>query len=128
MFNHISNTNYFQHSYRLRRLIARGRFDEGLRFAQNFGLDDQMVYVPKATKLAEELSIWSNTKPETYASKYDDFLATLDSIKELRFVVECCLKFAPPEVEFIRSILCYARKRLSSSKNKVTKYIYSTDV
>lgn len=82
-----------------------------------------MVYVAKATRLAQELSIWSNTKPEMYGSKYDDFIATLDSIKELRFVVECCLKFAPPEVDYIRNVLCYARKRLSSSKNKVITFI-----
>ncbi|XP_046647799.1 uncharacterized protein LOC124337829 [Daphnia pulicaria] len=44
---------------RLRRLIARGRFDEGLHFARNFDLDVQLVYTAKATCLSQELSVWT---------------------------------------------------------------------
>lgn len=82
-----------------------------------------MIYVAKATRLAQELSIWSNTKCDVYTSKYNDIIVTLDSVKELRFVVECCLKFAPPEVDYIRSTLAYARTRLNSSKTKVNFYV-----
>ena len=104
---------------RLRRLIARGKFEEGLHFARNFDLDTQLVYTAKATCLSQELSVWANTKPEFVSGKYQEFMKTLDSITELRFVVECCLKYAPSSVDYIRSSLAYARKRLDCCKNKV---------
>ncbi|KAK4002762.1 hypothetical protein OUZ56_004564 [Daphnia magna] len=103
---------------RLRRFIARGNFEEGLRFAHNFNLDIQQVYTAKATQLSHELSIWANTKPEVIPSKHLDLIDTLDCITELRFVVECCLKCAPTSVDYIRNFLNYARKRISLSKNK----------
>ncbi|EFX79172.1 hypothetical protein DAPPUDRAFT_304960 [Daphnia pulex] len=103
---------------RLRRLIARGRFDEGLHFAQNFDLDMQLVYTAKATRLSHELSVWANAKPEVISGKFKDFIDTVDCITELRFVVESCLKCAPTTVEYIRSSLSYARKRLNLNKNK----------
>lgn len=105
----------------MKRLIARGKFEEGLRFAGNFHLDPQVVYIAKATRLSQELSIWANTKPELIPTKYQEFLDTLDCITELRFVVECCLKYAPSSVEYIRGSLKYARKRLETCKNKVCK-------
>ena len=107
------------YAFRLRRLIARGKFDEGLCFADNFGLDSQIVYTAKATRLSQDLQKWSNTKPELHEGKYKDFIETLDFIKDIRFVVECCLKFAPSSIDFIRDSLAYARKRLNLSKNKV---------
>jgi len=107
------------YAFRLRRLIARGKFEEGLCFADNFGLDSQIVYTAKATRLSQDLQKWSNTKPELHEGKYKDFIETLDFIKDIRFVVECCLKFAPSSIDFIRDSLAYARKRLNLSKNKV---------
>lgn len=101
-------------------MIARGRFDEGLHFARNFDLDVQLVYTAKAKCLAQELSVWAHTKQDLIAGKYREFIETLDCINDMRFVVECCLKFAPATVQMIRSTLTYARKRLNSSKTKVS--------
>ena len=108
------------------RLIARGRFDEGLHFARNFDLDDQLLYTAKANRLSLELSVWANTKPEQISGKFKDFIDTLDCITELRFVVESCLKCAPTTVEYIRSSLSYARKRLNLIKNKVSWFKLKT--
>ena len=101
---------------RLKRLIARGKFEEGLNFARNFNLDPQLVYTAKATHLTQQLSVWANTEEELLDGKYDEWQATLDCITDMRFVVECCLKFAPSRVQFIRNSLSYARKRLDLYK------------
>ena len=86
-------------------------------------MDSQIVYTAKATRLSHDLQKWSNTKPELHEGKYKDFIETLDFIKDIRFVVECCLKFAPSSIDFIRDSLAYARKRLNLSKNKVQVHI-----
>ena len=107
---------------RLKRLIARGKFEEGLNFARNFNLDGQLVYTAKATVLTHELSVWANTKQELIAAKYQEWIATLECITDIWFVVECCLKFAPSSVKFIRDSLSYVRRRLNlhTTSNQVT--------
>ena len=103
--------------YRLKRLIARRKFDEGLNFARNFNLDGQLVHTARATHLTQQLSVWSTAiTEELLDAKYEEWQATLDCITDIRFIVECCLKFAPSRVEFIRNSLAYARKRLDLYK------------
>ena len=76
----------------------------------------QQVYAAKATRLMQELSTWADTKPELLDGKYKEGIATLDCITDMSFVVECCLKFTPSSVDFLRESLRYARKRLNLHK------------
>ena len=111
----------FPKTSRLRRLVTRGRFEEALTFARNFNLEVQEVYLAKASGLMQELSTWADTKTELLPDKYQDWIRTLNSITDINFVVECCLKFAPKSVDQLRDSLGYARKRLNlkSSSNMV---------
>ncbi|XP_015120156.1 kinetochore-associated protein 1 [Diachasma alloeum] len=95
--------------FRLQRLLRRQKFSEARDFAKKFGLNEEMVFHAEARMLMERL------QPSVHAEEFVDvevFLETLDKIKDVEFVYECCKNALTRDYRETRRLIVYARRRI----------------
>ncbi|XP_011306645.1 kinetochore-associated protein 1 [Fopius arisanus] len=95
--------------FRLQRLLRRQKFEEAREFSRKFGLDEEMVFHAEARMLMERL------QPSVHSKEFVDvnfFLETLDKIKDVEFVYECCKNALTRDYQETRRLLTYSRRRI----------------
>ncbi|XP_063991507.1 kinetochore-associated protein 1 [Diachasmimorpha longicaudata] len=95
--------------FRLQRLLRRQKFTEARDFAKKFGLNEETVYHAEAKLLMERL------QPSVHAEEFvnvEVFLETLDKIKDVEFVYECCKNALTRDYKETRRLVVYARRRI----------------
>eukprot|EP00050_Salpingoeca_kvevrii_P009112 m.307220 g.307220 ORF g.307220 m.307220 type:complete len:2402 (-) comp19836_c0_seq1:32-7237(-) len=96
-------TNRFYH------LLHKHRFDEAMMFANQFGLDKDLVYRVRTTSILDRAD--RTVEPSIAV----ELRQTLDSISDLEFVVDSCLQACLPSVGETLSVLEYALDRLQTA-------------
>ncbi|XP_044010090.1 kinetochore-associated protein 1-like [Aphidius gifuensis] len=94
---------------RLQRLLRKYKFNEALDFALKFNLDCEIVYHAEAMMLMEKL------RPRLQSSEkidVDIFMTTLDKIKDVKFIYECCNNAMTKDYKDTRKLLVYSRQRI----------------
>lgn len=105
---------------RLHRLIRRNKFDEALKFAQNFKLPLQDVHQAKISWLLEQLSPWRETKLNESDAEalLTDLKETLSELTDLDYIVQCCINAALPNLEDVQDLLKLARNIIQNNVGK----------
>ena len=109
--------------FRLSRLLRRNKFEEAETCARMNRLDFEKIYQSKSSWLLEKLSPWN-------VSNYDDSITeqnqkylkelrnTLESMKNLDYMVRCCVTSALPSLRDTREILLLARNVIQKHLNR----------
>jgi hypothetical protein len=110
---------------RLARMLRRQRFAEAEIFANTFNLDKEELYQARAGWLLGKLSVWHQQDEEDDINKmaaeekeeqlFAELTATLDQVKNLAYVVECCCLASLSSLAMTRQLLLFARTRLNNS-------------
>ena len=107
---------------RLSRLLRRNKFEEAELCAKINRLDFEKIYQAKASWLLDKLSPWS-ASPDDCArlsdnSKYlKELRSTLKNMKNLDYMVRCCVSAALPSLKDTRNILLLARSAIQKNVN-----------
>lgn len=96
--------------YRLQRLLRREQFDEAEFFAKQFQLSLEAVHAAKAAAFINQLGPWTNDG--NAAEKLDIFVSTLDKIKDVQYIYDCCNNALTSNYKQTRRLLLYARQRI----------------
>jgi hypothetical protein len=104
---------------RFHRLLRRNKFDEAQRYAHVFNLDMDEVSKGQAKGYVGDLCPWSRKQSASVAElTMSKLLTVLDKIQDDCFVCELCISAAVPDIVHVRQLLSYAKKRLSTSKDR----------
>lgn len=104
--------------YRLERLLRRGQFEEAESFARKFNLSLDHVNAAKAAALVTQLGPWSNNGTNDTA-KFQLFISTLDKIKDVKYVYDCCNNALTSNYKQTRQLLVYASQRITQQHVQV---------
>ena len=118
--------------HRVYNLIRKKRYDAALEFSRAFGLDVEFVYKAKASTILADIStmisesdINAEDKVLSVDQTIDDLEETLRNVRSIEFSVECCLSAAPPELQQVHKLLCFAKDKIgkvsTKEKNKYSK-------
>ncbi|XP_065183452.1 kinetochore-associated protein 1-like isoform X2 [Sycon ciliatum] len=96
---------------RLALLLRKGKFDEALLYAEQFGLDVQVVSEARCSWLLQSPG-WD---VESHQKELlDKLVAAFDSVLDTNFVLQCCLDDPPACQMATAAMLKYADKRLTT--------------
>uniref|UniRef100_A0A8D8V9J6 Kinetochore-associated protein 1 n=1 Tax=Cacopsylla melanoneura TaxID=428564 RepID=A0A8D8V9J6_9HEMI len=102
---------------RLERMLRRGKFDAAYDFARLVNLDIEIIHKARIQRIMSDLQsiTWSKLHPpesDPVQELFKTLLESLNGIKDIEFIVVCCINTLPPSIEMIRTLLMHARTRL----------------
>ena len=97
--------------YRLQRLLRREQFDEAEFFAKQFNLSLEAVHSARAAAFINQLGPW--TQEANDAAKLETLISTLDKIKDVEYIYNCCCNALTSHHTQTRQLLLYARQRIT---------------
>ena len=101
---------------RLSRLVRRQKFEEAEAFARKFRLNLQEIFIAKVAWMLERLSPWDkeSKQEDENANHFQELKICLGKIKDLEYVVRCCVTAALATIEQTRELLRIARELIES--------------
>uniref|UniRef100_A0A146LPZ9 Kinetochore-associated protein 1 n=2 Tax=Lygus hesperus TaxID=30085 RepID=A0A146LPZ9_LYGHE len=102
---------------RLERLLQRGKFEQAKQFATVFRLDQESVLKAQVQWLMGTFSLWNRFDEQTLSANYSEMRSILESIKDVGFVAEVCIKTVAPDVQKTMELYSYAAERLDLVTN-----------
>lgn len=113
---------------RLSRLLRRNKFDEAEQFAELNHLNYEAIHRARASWLMGRLSPWSRSsgirkilpnqaevEAEQQQKDLEKFKATLRRMRDLDFMVRCCVMVALPSLKDTRDLLLLARAAIQEN-------------
>lgn len=86
-------------------MLQRGRIDEAEKFAEKWNLNAEPVWKARARIVADK----------TTCADFDHFATILNQIKDVKFIVDCCMDVNIPDVVNAKKLYGYCQRRLRAS-------------